>query len=254
MMLLVLAFDIVQHGERLFGRRLLDDNLLETAFERSVGFDILPEFAQRRRSDALQLAPGKYRFQDIRRVERALRAARTDDRMNLVDEQDHVVGFAQFAQQRVDPLLEFAAVLRSGYQRRHVQGKNPFIAQCNGHVVIHDPEGEPFDDRRFAYARFADQYGIVLLAAAQNLHEPLYLFIPADHRIETPFPGRKRQVHPKTDQRVGRRRLALFAHWHCRFAFGLRLRAGLKLCKIVLGLPVGAHLVEDLHVLVIIFR
>ena len=98
--------------------------------------------------------------------------------MNLVDEQDHVVGFAQLPNSVLIRFLEFAAVLRSGYQRRHVQGKTRFIAQCNGHVVIHDPEASSFfDDRRFAYARFADQYGIVRLCggpesarAALSLH------------------------------------------------------------------------------------
>ena len=70
-MLLVLAFDIVQHSERLFKDGCPDHNLLETAFERSVGFDIL----RNSRSVVARCTatrPGKYRSPGYRRVERAL--------------------------------------------------------------------------------------------------------------------------------------------------------------------------------------
>ena len=57
--------------------------------ERVILLEDLPELAVRRRADALHRARRQRRLQQVRRVERAAGCgARTDDRVNLVDEQD----------------------------------------------------------------------------------------------------------------------------------------------------------------------
>src|SRR5207244_12766227 len=61
------------------------------------------------------------------------------------------------------------------------------LAQALGHVAIDDAGGESLDDGCLAYARFADQHGIVLGPAGKHLDRAPDLLIPSDHRIELAF-------------------------------------------------------------------
>jgi hypothetical protein len=53
--------------------------------------------------------------------------------VQLVDEQDHVPA-ADLVHDRLDPLLELAAVLRAGDHQRQVQRDHALVAQQFGHV------------------------------------------------------------------------------------------------------------------------
>jgi len=57
--------------------------------------------------------------------------------------------------------------------------------------------GEPFGDRRLADPRLADQRGVVLRPAGQDLDDPLDLLLAPDDRIELAGPGRFGQVDPE---------------------------------------------------------
>ena len=71
---------------------------------------------------------------------------------------------------------------------------------------------QTFGKRRLADAGVADEYRIVLAAAAQDLHRPLQLVDAADQRIELAGSRARRQVGRVGGQRVaGRRRAALTA-------------------------------------------
>ena len=60
------------------------------------------------------------------------------------------------------------------------------------HVALDDAQGEAFDDRRLADARLADQHGIVLRAAREDLDHAANFLVAADDRIELalPWPAR----------------------------------------------------------------
>src|SRR5207249_10920200 len=119
------------------------------------------------RADALQLPARERRFQDVRRVDRALSGTRADERVQLIDEEDDVVSVTKLLDDLLEALLELAAVLRPGDERPNVEGEHALALECLGHVALHDPVREPFGDRRLADARLTDQRGIVLRAARQ---------------------------------------------------------------------------------------
>ncbi len=81
-------------------------------------------------------------------------------------------------------LLELAAVLGAGDQRADIQRDQPLALQRLRHIAGDDALGQPLDDRRLADARLADQRGVVLGAAGEDLHDPLDLGLAADHRVE----------------------------------------------------------------------
>ena len=118
-----------------------------------------------------------------------------DDRVQLVDE-EHDLALAELdlVEHRLEPLLELAAVFRSGEERADVERPDALALQPLGDVAGDDPLREPFDDRRLPDARLADQHGIVLRPARQHLDRPADLLVAADHRVELSLLGEGGQI------------------------------------------------------------
>src|SRR5207249_11661353 len=68
------------------------------------------------------------------------------------------------------------------------------VLQQVRHLVRADARGEAFDDGGLADTRLADQHGVVLGAAREDLHHALDLRLPADDGVELPFARLLRQV------------------------------------------------------------
>ena len=147
-------------------RRLLDLDRLEAALERGVLLEVLAVLVERGGADGLQLAAGEHRLEDRRGVDRALGGTRTDERVQLVDEQDDVAAGADLLQHLLQALLEVAAVAGAGDQRAEVERVELLAVQRLGHVVVDDVCGEALDDGGLADAGLADEHRVVLGAAA----------------------------------------------------------------------------------------
>src|SRR6266849_4259718 len=189
--LFVALAEALQDLDRLAHRRRVDDHRLEAPLERPVLLDVLAVFVERGRADALQLAAGERRFQHVGGVDGAFRRPRADQGMQLVDEQDDVLVLGDLVDDRLEPLFELAAILGAGDHRRHVERQDAVILQGVRALAARDQLRQPFHDRRLAHARFADQDGVVLLAARQDLHHALDLLLPPEEQ-------------PRPDRRTGR--------------------------------------------------
>ena len=95
-------------------------------------------------------------------------------------------------QHGLQALLELAAVLGAGEQRRHVERQHALVLERLRHLAVDDALREPFDDRGLADARLADQHRIVLGAPLQDLDRAADLVVAADHRIELALRARAR--------------------------------------------------------------
>ncbi len=160
--LLVALADAHQDVDGLLERRLLDHDRLEAALERGVALDVLAVLVERRRADALELAAGERRLEDVGGIDRALGGAGADQRVQLVDEQDGVVRVAELLDDLLEPLLELAAVLRAGDERADVEGQDALVEQRLGDVAGDDPVGQALGDGGLADAGLADQRRVVL--------------------------------------------------------------------------------------------
>ena len=203
--LLVALADALEDLDRLLERRLLDHDRLEAPLEGRVLLDVLAVLVERGRADALQLAARQRRLEDVRGVDRALGRARADQRVQLVDEQDRVVGVAQLLDDLLEALLELAAVLRAGDERADVERQHPLVEQDVRHVAGDDALRQALGDRRLADAGLADQGRVVLGLAAEDLDDPLDLLLAADDRVELVGAGGLGEVDA---QRVDGRGLA----------------------------------------------
>ena len=93
-------------------------------------------------------------------------------------------GLLDLLEDGLQALLELAAVLRAGEQRADVERDHAPVAQRLGDVAGDDPLGEALDDRGLADAGLADQHGVVLRAAAEDLDDAADLLVAADDRVE----------------------------------------------------------------------
>ena len=158
----------MQDVDGLLERRLLDHDRLEAALEGGVALDVLAVLVERRRADALELAARQRRLEDVGGVDGALGGAGADERVQLVDEEDRVVGVAQLLDDLLEPLLELAAVLRAGDERADVEGQDALVQQRLRDVAGDDPVGQALGDGRLADARLADEGRVVLRASRRG--------------------------------------------------------------------------------------
>ncbi len=202
---LVALLQPAQDRDRVGDRRLADEDRLEAPFERGVLLDVLAVLVQGRRADRAQLAASEHRLQEVRCVDRALGGAGTDDRVQLVDEEDDLTGrVLDLREDGLEPLLELAAVLRAREERADVECPYALALESLGHVARDDPLRKPFDDRGLPDAGLADEHRVVLRPPRENLHDAADLLVAADDRVELPRLGERRQVAPVLLERLVR--------------------------------------------------
>ena len=185
MVSLVALLETAEDRDRLRHRRFADEDRLEAALEGSVLLDALPILVERGRADQPKLAAGEHRLQHVRGVDSALGRTRSDNRVELVDEEDDLpLGCLDLVQDGLEPLLELAPVLRPGEQRADVEGPHALALQPFGNVAGDDALSEALDDGRLADTGLADQDRVVLRPAREHLDDSPNFLVAADHRIE----------------------------------------------------------------------
>ena len=123
--------------------------------------------------------------------------------MELIDEQDDLaLGLLDFLEYGLQAVLELATILGTGDQRAHVELDKVAVAQGTRHVAGHDTLGDALDDSSFADARLADEHGVVLGAAGQDLDGTADLIGTADDRVELAGAGKVADVATVLLQRL----------------------------------------------------
>ena len=144
--------------------RLQNADRLEPSLQSSVFLNVQTIFLQRGGADDLHRAAPERGLEDVCRVDRALGRARADDRVQLVDEEDHVAHALHLAQHGLHEVFKVAAILRSCEHRREIERHDALLPQIVRHRALGDAHGDGLRDRRLADAGLADEHGIVLRA------------------------------------------------------------------------------------------
>ena len=217
-------------------RRFFDDDLLEATLEGGVLLEVLAELVEGGGADGLKLTAGEHRLEDRRRVDRTFGGTRTDEGVDLVDEEDDVAAGLDLLEDLLEALLEIASVAGPGDEGAEVERVELLVVQGLGHRVGGDRLGEALDDGGLADAGFADEHRVVLGAAAEDLHDPLGLAAAADDRVERLLAGGLGQVAAELVEheraggiaaaRAARGRAGFVAAGTARRTGGVRARAG----------------------------
>ena len=181
--------DALDDADALLNARFGNRHRLEAAFQGAVLFDVLPVFREGGGADDLDLPPGEGRLQDVGGVHAALRIPRADDTVHFIDKEDDVSLLLDLVDQALHPALKLPAELGACHQGCEVQSPDLFILELVGHLSVRDLLGQAFRDGRLAHAGLADQAGVVLLPAVQNLDHSLQLGFPAHDPVQLSVPG-----------------------------------------------------------------
>ncbi len=182
---LVIGLEPAQDLDGVLERGLVHVDLLEPAHQRAVLLEVVAELLVGGRADAAERAGGERRLQQVRRVHRAAAGrAGADHGVDLVDEQHRARLVLELRHDRLQPLLEIAAIARAGEQRAHVERVDRRFRQHLRHVALDDALGEALGDGGLADAGLADIERVVLGAAAEDLDRALDLVLAPDQRVD----------------------------------------------------------------------
>ncbi len=138
---LVALLQPTQDRDRLLDVGLVDQDGLEPALERGVLLDVLAVLVERGRADAAELAPRQRWLEQVAGAHGALRGARTDDGVQLIDEHDDLaVARGDFLQDALEAFLELAPVLRAREQLPDIERHDPLVAHPVRAVALDDPQ------------------------------------------------------------------------------------------------------------------
>ena len=103
--------------------------------------------------------------------------------MEFVNEDDCATGF-ELVDHALEALLKLPAVHRAGHKGAHIQLEDLFLEQQRRHIAFDDALRQTFHDGGLAHTRFADQGGVVLGAARQNLDDAFNFFLTPDDGVK----------------------------------------------------------------------
>ena len=175
-----------QDLERLSGRELPYRDLLEPSLQRRVPENPALVLLVRRGTEHPELATGERGLEHVRRVHRrTTRTALPDQVVHLVDEQQYVARGTCFGDQRAQPLLVLAAIRRPCQQADGVQRQQTQIAQRDRHAPLRNAHGEPLRDGGLADPGLANERGIVLSLAEQDVDGAGDLLVATPNDLES---------------------------------------------------------------------
>ena len=165
----------------------INNHLLETALQCTVFFDVFAVFIERGGTDALHLATSQGWLEQIGCVHRARSIAGTNDGVDFVDKQDDILIVSHLVDNGFDALFELSAILCASHHRSHVESHDALVEQHTRHFSLNNAKCQALDDGRFTHTGLANQHGIVLFPAAQDLCDALNFVFSAHHGVEAAF-------------------------------------------------------------------
>jgi hypothetical protein len=145
----------------------------------------------------VQLATRQQRLQHVAGVHGAFGCAGAHHGVHFVYKQQHFASrVGDFFQYGFQALFELAAVFGARDQSAHIELDQALALKALRHVALDDTLRQAFDDGSLADPRLANQGGVVLGAARDDLHHAADLLVAADDRVELAGAGLGGQVAP----------------------------------------------------------
>ena len=184
-MVFVSLLQSAQNRDGIFNRRFLDHHLLEATLQGLVLLEIFLELIEGRGTDGAQLATCQGGLQDVGGIHRARRLTGSDERMNLVDEEQNLpLGGNHLLHHGLQSLLKLALILRTRNERTHIKRINRLRADIFRHIPVDDTAGYSLGNGRLTDTRLTHQDGVVLRATRENLQDATNLLITPDNGVE----------------------------------------------------------------------
>ncbi|CAB4589824.1 unannotated protein [freshwater metagenome] len=174
----------LQDVDRVGHGRLVNRHGLESAFKRRILLEVLAVLVESCRTNGLEFTAGEHRLEDARGVDCALRRTCANECVDFVDEDDDVSAVADLLRDLLEALFEVTAVSATGNKASEVECVDLLALDGLRHFTLDDRLGETFDNGCLSDTRFANEHGVVLGSAGEDLHDAFHLFFAADDGVE----------------------------------------------------------------------
>src|SRR5438067_1762206 len=104
--------------------------------------------------------------------------------MELVDEDDGILRLHQLLHNGFQSLFKLSAILRSCHDQGKIESQNALVGKKRRNFSVGNALRQALNDGRLAHARLANQHGIVLGAAAENLNYAFQFALSSYKRIK----------------------------------------------------------------------
>ena len=178
----------------LFRSWRLHGDRLEAALQSRVFLDVFAIFIECGRANALDFAARKRWLQNIAGVDRALGATCAYKRVQLVNEQNNVLGAAHFIHNGLDALLKLTAVLCSRNHHGQVKHNKSLVMQKVWNFLRNNLLRKTFNNRRLTNTSFAKKNGIVFGASTQHLNQSFNFTEATNDRIKFTSARKLREI------------------------------------------------------------
>ena len=220
--LLVAVAYVVQYGACLLFCGCFHQYLLEAAFKGTILLYAVTIFVKRCSTYTLELASCQGGFHYIGGIHGSWRTSGAYYGVDLVDEDNDVRILLNLAKEGLYALLELSAILCSCHNARHVKTHDALAKENGRCALMGDQLCQSFHDGTLAYARVANEYGVVLLASAQDLRHAHDLPLASHHGVEQPVGSSLCEVgREAVEHGCGRVDSAVLRRCGCRVLSGL---------------------------------
>ena len=200
---LVAFLQAAEDGNSVFHGGLANVHGLKPAFERGIFLDVLAIFVEGGGADGAQLAAGQCGLQHVGGIDRAFGGACAHQRVQLIDEENDLpFGVFDLFEHGFQAVFKLATILRAGQHRAQVERDHAFVFESFRNVAGNHALRETLNDGGLPHAGLADQHGIVLGAARQNLHDTADFLVASDDGIKLAAAGLLGEVAGITLQRL----------------------------------------------------
>ncbi len=193
-MCLIAVTQTLEYLHGLLDAGFAHKNRLEATLKGGILLDVFAILVESGRPDGLQFPSGERRLDDAGRVDRTLCGSGTDKCVHLVNEQDDVSPLTNLLHDLLESILELTPVLATRHERSEVQSVKLLVLDRFRHLVGSDELCQALRNGGLAHSRLTYEYGIVLGAPGQDLHDALDLLRAADHRVELSIRCLTRQI------------------------------------------------------------
>ena len=196
-MFFILGSDPLEYKDRVFHRRRLDLDGLKTPFQSTVLLYEFSVFGQSSCSDTLKLSTTQGGLEDIGSIHGSFRGAGAYDGVQLIDENNNILGSTNLVHHCLDPFLELSTILGAGNHQRQIKGDDLLVQKVFGDKTTCDLLSQPFGDGRFPDTGFADENRVVLGASTEDLGNSPNLSMATDNRIHLALSGNLCKISTK---------------------------------------------------------
>ncbi len=145
---------------------------MKSSFESGILFDMPLVLGEGGGADESYVSAGECGLQNIGGVQPARSIARTDEGVNLIDEEDDIGIAFDFTDNFLEACFEFSAETRSGDDEGEIDGEDFFAGEKISRRTVFNFLREGGDEGGFSYAGVAEEEGIVFLFPSEDMDEP----------------------------------------------------------------------------------